>query len=150
MITTTERVLFLKGVALFARIPGEDLVQVARIAKEVLFEEGQIVMQEGEEGDCLLLIIEGEVAVVRDDVEIARLGGDECVGEMSLLDSEPRSASVRALSDVVALELNHDDFYDMMNEHAQIARGIITTLTKRLRESIARDAALAHGRSTVV
>ena len=139
MITTTERVLFLKGVELFAKIPGEDLVQVARIATEVLFETGETVMEQGEIGDCLFLIIEGTVRVANGDVEIARLGRNECVGEMSILDSEPRSASVYALNEVVALKISHDDFYDMMDEHAAIARGIITTLTHRLRDTIARD-----------
>lgn len=135
MISTIEKVLFLKGVDLFSQIPGEDLAQVAQIAKEVYFEKGQQVIKQGDVGDCLYLIIEGEVEVFSDDQEIARLGEKESVGEMSILDAEPRSASVLAASDVVLLEIKQEDFYDMISERPEIAQGVIKVLTRRLRRN---------------
>lgn len=133
MISTIEKVLFLKGVDLFSQIPGEDLAQVARIAKELYFEQDSQIIEQGDVGDCLYLIIEGEVKVLADDQEIARLGEKESVGEMSILDAEPRSASVFAATDVVLLEIKQEDFYEMISERPEIAQGVIKVLTRRLR-----------------
>ena len=133
MLSTIEKVLFLKGVDLFSQIPAEDLAQIEQIAVETHFDRGQCIIKQGEIGDCLYLIIEGEVKVVMDEVEIARLGEKECVGEMSILDSEPRSASVFAVTDVVLLKIKQEDFYEMISERPEIAQGVITVLTRRLR-----------------
>ena len=133
MISTIEKVLFLKDVDLFSQIPGEDLSQVAQIAKEIYFEQDRQIIKQGEVGDCLYLIIEGEVKVLSGDQEIARLGEKESVGEMSILDAEPRSASVFAVTDVVLLEIKQEDFYEMISERPEIAQGVIKVLTRRLR-----------------
>lgn len=134
MISTIEKVLFLKSVDLFSQIPGEDLAQIALIAREVEFDQDACIIRQGDIGDCLYLIIEGEVKVVTDGAEVTRLGAKECVGEMSLLDSEPRSASVYAVTDVVLLKINQEDFYEMISERSEIAQGVIVVLTRRLRK----------------
>jgi CRP-like cAMP-binding protein len=135
MLSTVEKVLFLKSVDLFSRIPGEDLSQIAGIAQQVSFEQGQLIIQEGEIGDSLFLILEGQVMVHRLGQEISRLGEKESFGEMSLLDNEPRSASVTAVTDVSCLKVERDDFFELMSEKIEIAHGIIRTLTQRLREA---------------
>jgi len=136
MISTVEKVLFLKKVDLFSKIPGEDLAKVAEIVKETSFEAGEQIIREGDMGDCLYLIIEGEVDVVAGERQLACLGLSECFGEMSLLDSEPRSACVVAKTDVALLKIEQDDFYEMMTERPEVAQGVISVLTRRLREAI--------------
>ncbi len=135
MISTVEKVLFLKSVGLFSRIPGEDLARIAGIAQEVNFEQGQLIIQEDEIGDSMFLIIEGEVAVLRLAKELSRLGGRESFGEMALLDNEPRSATITAVSDVTCLKIEREEFYELMSEKIEIAHGIIRMLTNRLREA---------------
>ncbi len=135
MIATVEKVLFLKSVDLFSHIPGEDLAQVAGIAQEVTFEEGELIIQEGEMGDSLYLIIDGQVSVHRETQELSKLGEKESFGEMAILDNEPRSASVTATSDVTCLKVSREDFYDLMSEKIEIAHGIIRVLTHRLRDA---------------
>jgi CRP/FNR family transcriptional regulator, cyclic AMP receptor protein len=135
MISTVEKVLFLKSVDLFTRIPGEDLAQVAGIVQEVSFEQGELIIQEGDIGDSLFLIIEGTVMVHRLTKEISKLKERESFGEMALLDNEPRSASVTAVTDVTCLKIEMEDFYELMSEQIEIAHGIIRTLTHRLREA---------------
>jgi CRP/FNR family transcriptional regulator, cyclic AMP receptor protein len=135
LISTVEKVLFLKSVDLFAKIPGEDLAQIAGIAQEVSFEQGELIIQEGEMGDSLFLIIEGQVQVHRLGREISRLGERDAFGEMALLDHEPRSASVTAQSDVTCLKVEREDFFELMSEKIEIAHGIIRVLTHRLREA---------------
>jgi len=136
MISTIEKVLFLKSVDLFSQIPGEDLAQIAQITQEVYFEQDQCIIKQGDIGDCLYLIVEGEVKVLTDEREVTRLGEKECVGEMSILDSESRSASVFSVTDVVLLKIKQEDFYEMISERSEIAQGVIAVLTRRLREKI--------------
>ena len=137
MISTVERVLFLKSIDLFSQIPGEDLVRVAQIAEEIEFEPGDTVMTDGEMGDSMYLIVAGGVDVKKGDKLIVQLGERECVGEMAILDSEPRSATVQCNQPVLALKIEREDFYDLMNEKLEIAQGIIKVLTRRLRETTA-------------
>ena len=135
MISTVEKVLFLKSVDLFSRIPGEDLAQVAGIAQEVTFERGQLIIQEGDMGDSMFLIIEGQVTVHHLGTELSRLAEKQSFGEMAILDNEPRSASVTAQTDVTCLKIEREDFYELMSEKIEIAHGIIRTLTQRLRDT---------------
>ncbi len=145
MISTVEKVLFLKSVDLFSRIPGEDLAQIAGIAQEVSFEKGELIIQEGEVGDSMYLIIDGQVMVHRLTQELTRLGEKESFGEMALLDNEPRSATVTAVSDVTCLKIEREEFYELMSEKIEIAHGIIHILTHRLRE--ANEKLSAKGKS---
>lgn len=135
MISTVEKVLFLKSIDLFSQIPGEDLVRVAQIAEEIDFEPTETVITEGEIGDSMYLIVAGRVHVFKGDRLVVELGEKECVGEMAILDSEPRSATVKAQESVSALKIEREDFYDVMNEKTQIAQGIIKVLTRRLRQT---------------
>ena len=136
MLTTVEKVLFLKSIDLFARIPGEDLAQISVITEEVTFEDGESIFEEGQLGDALFLVVSGEVRVHRGTREFARLGAGECFGEMAILDSAPRSATVSALDDVDCLKIEREDFYDILGEKPEIAQGIIRVLTARLRRSL--------------
>lgn len=143
MISTVEKVLFLKSIELFSQIPGEDLVRVAQIAEENEFEDGQPLMREGELGDSMYLIVAGRVAVKKGAQVVVELGERECVGEMAILDSEPRSASVEAAGSVLALKIEREDFYELMNERPEIAQGVIKVLTRRLRHTTAKKPAPA-------
>ncbi len=139
MISTVEKVLFLKSIDLFSQIPGEDLVRVAQIAEETNFESGESVMIEGELGTSMFLIVAGRVKVTKGAQVITELGEKECVGEMAILDSEPRSATVTATEPVAALKIEREDFHDLMFEKMEIALGVIKVLTRRLRATTARS-----------
>ena len=136
MISTVEKVLFLKSIDLFSQIPGEDLAAVAIISTEEHREQGDEVFAEGESGDALYLVIDGKVRVHKQDRVIAELGERECFGEMAILDAAPRSATVTAVSETNLLKLTREDFQDIMAEKPEIAMGIIKVLTRRLRDAI--------------
>ena len=136
MISTVEKVLFLKGHDLFSQIPSEDLATIAQITDEVTFEEGEEVFREGDPGDALFLVVSGKVRVHQGGEDVAILSERQIVGEMTLLDSEPRSASVSALSDMVMLKITRDDFNEILAEKVEIALGIIKVLTRRQRDTM--------------
>ena len=136
MITTVEKVLFLKSIDLFSQIPGEDLAQVALISTEEAREQGEEIFAEGEAGDALYLVLEGKVRVHKQDRVIAELAERECFGEMAILDAAPRSATVTAVSDANLLKISREDFEEIMSEKPEIALGIIRVLSRRLRDAI--------------
>jgi CRP-like cAMP-binding protein len=138
VISTVEKVLFLKSIDLFSQIPGEDLSQIAQITDEVHFEEGDAIFAEGDIGDTLYFVIEGKVRIHSGADEVAVLGERQVFGEMALLDSQPRSASASVISDVTLLKIQRDDFNEILAEKSEIAQGIIKVLTRRLRTELDR------------
>jgi len=138
MITTVEKVLFLKSVDLFRALPGEELAQIAEIAEEQPFAAGEQVFAEGEPGDALYLVLEGAVKVHQSQRQLAHLGVRDVFGEMAIVDSEPRSASVTAVQDAVLLKIARDDFRDILLERPEIGMGIIKVLSRRLRDASRR------------
>jgi CRP/FNR family cyclic AMP-dependent transcriptional regulator len=135
MISTVEKVLFLKSVPLFKEIPGEELAQIAQISDEIEFQGEENVFKEGDIGEAMYIVLEGRVRIHRGEKTLTELGERECFGEMSILDSEPRSASVTALKDLVALKIQREDFAEILAQKSEIAYGIIKVLTHRLREA---------------
>jgi CRP/FNR family transcriptional regulator, cyclic AMP receptor protein len=136
MLSTVEKVLFLKSIDLFSQIPGEDLAQIALISSEETRDQGDEVFAEGEAGDALYLVIDGKVRVHKQDRVIAELGERECFGETAILDAAPRSATVTAVSESNLLKITREDFQEIMSEKPEIAMGIIKVLTRRLRDAI--------------
>jgi CRP-like cAMP-binding protein len=135
VITTVEKVLFLKSIDLFRTLPSEELAQIAEITEEQPLSAGDVVFAEGEPGDALYLVVEGAVRVHQGDRQLASLSVRDVFGEMAVLDSEPRSASVTVVSDAVLLKIGRDDFRDILNERPDIALGVIKVLSRRLRET---------------
>jgi CRP-like cAMP-binding protein len=135
VITTVEKVLFLKSIDLFRALPGEELAQIAEIAEEVPIGSGGLVFAEGEPGDALYIVVEGRVRVHVGARQLAELGERECFGEMSVLDSEPRSASVSALTEALLLKIGREEFKDILSERPEISLGIMKVLSRRLRDA---------------
>ncbi len=138
MLTTIEKVLALKSVDLFERIAGEDLAGISTITELVSFDNGETIFEQGEIGDSMYVILDGLVRVHRGERVIAELGAGECIGEMAVLDSSPRSASVTCLGETTCLRLGREDFSDLLTEKPEIARGVIRVLVRRLRSALDR------------
>jgi CRP/FNR family transcriptional regulator, cyclic AMP receptor protein len=135
MLSTVEKVLFLKSIDLFSQIAGEDLAQVALVSTEESRDQGEEIFAEGEAGDALYLVLDGKVRIHRSDRVIAELGDRECFGEMAILDPAPRMATVTALHDTSLLKISREDFQEILLEKPEIAMGIIKVLTRRLRNA---------------
>jgi CRP/FNR family transcriptional regulator, cyclic AMP receptor protein len=84
-------------------------------------------------GESIFIVVEGRVQVTKGDKPVAVLSEREVFGEMALLDPAPRSATVKALTDVTLLTIRREDFADIMADRHEIARGVIQVLTRRLR-----------------
>jgi HEAT repeat protein len=133
--STIERILLLKSAPMFARVAGEDLVPLARVAEEVQYAAGEEIFAEGDTGTDLYLVLSGKVDVTRKGETVAELGAGEAFGEMAVLDEAPRSASATAAEDCELLRIGSEEFYEILHEQAEIAEGVIRVLTARLREA---------------
>ena len=132
---TVQKILFLRNVPLFSGMPPGELSYIAGIAEEVVYPAGSPIIREGEHGDSMFLIAEGEVRIHRGEAQLAVLKRQDHFGEMSILDGEPRSASASAHTDCLLLRINQADFYDILSHHFEVALTIIRTLTRRLRKT---------------
>ncbi|MBI2900107.1 MAG: cyclic nucleotide-binding domain-containing protein [Planctomycetes bacterium] len=132
-------VSFLKQVDLFREVPADYLASVAGIAREQGFAAGEKLFAEGDRGDSCYLIMEGRVRILAGGKEVAALGPRECVGEMSLLDGEPRSATAVTAEEARLLRIGTEDFHDMLATHPGIAAGLLRTLARRLRGALAKQ-----------
>ncbi|TVQ26238.1 MAG: hypothetical protein EA383_05945 [Spirochaetaceae bacterium] len=133
VLTTIERVLALKTADMFAGIPDAVLAHIASIMEEIDVPAQDEFIHKGEIGRCMYIIREGLVAVHDADRTFAKLGPGEVVGEMAVLDPQPRSASATAVEDTVLLRLDKDPFDSVMADHPALAQGVIAVLCRRLR-----------------
>jgi len=138
-LSLMDRILFLKRVSLFENLSPADLKQVASIAEEELFADGDIIAQQGEPGDALFVIVSGEVSVMimKDghNVEAVRRRSGEYVGEMSIINREPRMATLIASGDVRALCIDQKSFEGLIRERPEVSLSVIRVLSKRLQEA---------------
>jgi HEAT repeat protein len=132
-LSTVERVFHLQNVELFDRVSSEDLVSVAQLCQEVHFEPGEQIITAGDIGDCLYVIVAGEVEVELAGTEtgITRISED-IIGEMAIISRNPRSANCIAESSVTALSIGYEDFWALMEDKPALALGVMKVLTQRL------------------
>ena len=134
MYSILEKTLLLKSVDLFQTIPGDILSKIAQISVEIETGQNDNIFMEGEQGDSLFVIISGKINVTQDNKSIAILEGGHCIGEMALLDQEPRSAGATAIEDSILLKIDQEGFYELMASNPDIMRQIVRMLTKRVRD----------------
>jgi len=103
------------------------------------FAQGQILFREGDPSDGVLRLLRGTVEVVReldgDLILLGTVGAGQLVGEMGVVENQPRSATVRAASDVEAEFLSPTEFLDQIVGSPPAARQLIERLSQRLREA---------------
>lgn len=129
-----EKVLLLKNSDIFKNCKEVDLIEIASICFEENMDPKTLVFNKGDVGNCMYFIYSGQISIHDNEHQLAVLSENEIFGELSLLDSDTRSASATALTDCVLLRIEQDHFYDVVATNADILKGIMRTLCKRLRE----------------
>ena len=136
MYSTLEKTIILKSVDLFKTIPAENLSRISQITEEVQFEANTQIFAEGDYGDSLFIVVNGNVKIHKGDLELVTLGKGSCLGEMALLDDEPRSADATVTEeDSILFKIEQEGFYEVMGSQSDIMEGIIKLLTGRLRDA---------------
>lgn len=138
-LTLPKIILWLKKIEIFEQLAVNELSAVAAVTEQVTFAENEQVINEGDAGDTLYLIIEGEVVVLKrqedgQDVELDRMGEGDSFGEMALFEDIPRSATIRSVRPSSMLMLHKQEFKEIVHEYPQIALGICKALSSRIRK----------------
>ena len=133
MLLTLERVLFLKKVDVFAQVDDDVLVDLATATDEREFSAGECIIQEGDTGRELFIIVDGSVRIHRGEQTLATMGSKSVFGELAALDPEPRNASVTAVEDTRMLILKHTVLIDHLMANRELALSVIRFLIRRLR-----------------
>lgn len=130
----------LKQVPLLGGLDAEHLRMLARLAATRTFTQGKKIIQQGEPGAGLFVILDGTVEVtVKPDatspeIKITTLSRGDFFGEMALIDGYPRSATITALTDTRVVELGRWVFLDAMRREPAIGVALVPILTRRIRE----------------
>jgi signal transduction histidine kinase len=128
-----------RRVPLFADLSEEDLEQLYEMAKTISIHPGDLVFEEGAPGDALYVVLDGELEVTKrqggQDVVLAVRRASEFIGEMSLLEQAPRSASVRALRESRLLMINQAAFETLLSCSPSAHLTMLRTVTSRLRST---------------
>src|SRR6266566_826000 len=126
----------LRRVPFFAEIEPSKLKLLAFMSERVGFDPGKTLMRQGDPADAAYLIIDGQAEVILETsagpVIVATLGANEIVGEMGILCSVPRNATVRAKDRLIALRISKEPFMRMVREFPNIAVSIMQELAHRL------------------
>jgi CRP/FNR family cyclic AMP-dependent transcriptional regulator len=134
-MTTVERVVALQRVPLFADVPGRTLAAVAQRASEVEVDTGGVVIEQGAVEDHLFAVVSGRL-LARDGERVLReVSAGSTVGELAALAPQPRSAGVTALVPTLLLRIDRPVLDELLADHPQLARGIITSLVRMIRSS---------------
>lgn len=138
------RIDHLRRVSLFNDCTDEELRRIAAISRTVEMPAGTVVTEIGNPGDSFFFIIDGRVSV-QTPVGIGDpLSPGDFFGEMSLLDGEPRSATVSALTDLRLLVIDRPQFWRLLNETPDLVRRILTVLSRRVRRLEQAGNAMLH------
>ena len=129
----------LRQIPLFADLSEEDLEQLYRMAETVSIPAGQLVLQEGDQGDSLYVVLTGELEVTKrqgsQDILLAVYMPGQFFGEMALLEQAPRSASVRTLQESRLLVISQAAFQTLLTCSPSAPLKILHTVTSRLRST---------------
>ncbi len=104
-----------------------------------LYKDGELIIKQGTKGNCLYVIQEGMVEVIKEtpegDVKVAELGETEFFGEMGLFEEDVRSCTVRALGNAKVLTVDKRNLYKSIHQDSSLAYRLLEKMSNRLREA---------------
>lgn len=130
----SERHARIRNLPLFAGCTADELDEIDRLSDEVNVAAGRTVMTQGDLGQEFALIVEGEAEIVKDGVTVAVIGPGDYFGEVALLDSITRTASVVARTDLVLEVLDRRGFHTLLDDLPRLSRSLLSGLAHRLAE----------------
>jgi CRP-like cAMP-binding protein len=130
----------LKKINWFNELPDDFFDALAQKVHKRNLSKDEVLFYKGDGGDSLFIINKGRVKIVTQDsqeneVVLNQVGAGEIIGEMALLDHEPRSAGVVALEETSVMELSREDFMEILSRQPELALSVIRSLISRLRHN---------------
>ena len=137
MLTEADKLQFLQQTELFSELPQTELESICQIAKEVAYPADTTLFEEGDEGDSLYLMVDGEVSIIKAGTEVLFFNEKGyCLGEIALIDNKPRSATVKTVKSTQFLRITRHDFYNAMAREPRIGSGMFRVLNDKIRRDL--------------
>jgi CRP-like cAMP-binding protein len=140
-LSLNEEVELLRKIPLFAKIEPSKLKLLAFTSERLTFKPGDVLFRQGELGDAAYIIVSGNADVMVETptgpLTVARIGSHDFVGEIAILCDVPRTATVRASSELVTLRIAKELFFRLVTEFPQMAVEIMRVLAQRLEKTTA-------------
>lgn len=133
MASKPDQLELLKAVSLFAGCSNRELQAIHKAGEKVTMTAGTLIVDQGQLGREAFVVLDGEVTVRRAGRKIASLGPGAVVGELSLLDHGPRTASVTCDTDCTLFVLDQRHFQKVIEHHPQIAMKLLAQLAGHIR-----------------
>jgi CRP-like cAMP-binding protein len=133
----------LGGLPLFESLNERELAELVAVAVPRTFQRGEVIFQEGSQGDVMYVIRAGRVLIKREHtggrtIALAEMGAGDLFGELAVFDKEVRSATVECIEPVKAVALTSGDVSRVLTRNPEIAVKVIQALSRRLREANSR------------
>ena len=106
---------------LFSRLSEREMLRIMQVADVVSYDVDQIVVQEGDRGDELFIVLSGQVRISRGETLLNEFGPGEHFGEMALIRAMPRSATITAIEAAELIVLHRADFYEILRKEHELA-----------------------------
>lgn len=130
------RIATLRDLSLFRGLSMKELVTTLECFQSRSYQPGETIIREGAADSCLYVLLEGELAVSRGQVEVARLQQGTHFGEMALLNTVPRSASVTTMRRARLLVLDKDDFDALLNSDPVLGVKVLRNVARELSDRL--------------
>jgi CRP-like cAMP-binding protein len=124
----------LRGVALFSSCSQKDLEKIAKAGDEVTMPAGSLIVDQGQTGREAFVVLSGQVNVRRNGKKVATLGPGAVVGELSLLDHGPRTATVTCDTDCTLFLISQRQFMGVLDTVPALAHKLLSSLAGRIRD----------------
>lgn len=127
----------LRLVPLFSGMTDRSFEAIANLASETSYASGDELVRQGTPGHEFIIIVSGRARVERDGKHIRELGPGDFLGEISLVDGSPRTATVTALDPIHAVTVQRDGFLDLIDRIPVFRLEVLNALTQRIRATAA-------------
>jgi len=137
-----QEVEILRRIPIFAKIDPAKLKLMAFASERVTYKPGQLLFKQGERGEAAFIVLQGTADVLIDTDEgllrVASLSENEIVGEIAILCDIPRTATVRAATELTTLRITGDLFFRMIMDFPEMGVEVMRVLAHRLEQTTAQ------------
>ena len=129
-----DRLVMLKSIPMFKELRIEDLSAILEIITYDTFIEDEVIMEKGQSGQAFYIVLEGAVGIYLnlEEAPIATVEAGEMIGELGVINNDPRTATVKAQETVRVAVINGVEFIRLMKAHNSISFAVVQTLSRRL------------------
>ncbi len=131
-----EKIEYLEKFEILQDLPRFFLAQLAKDSEEKRLKPGDVLFEEGSPGQTMYFILEGELGVYKQGEYIVSRGANEFFGEMALIESKPRSATVKSIKDTLLLEIDEELFSTYFSSNSAVVMKLLKTLSERSRSEL--------------